>query len=401
MISPETEEKLAEYLVQRIQEANTFILEKIGETIKQISTIKPTDAYKLGQILKYGGSYEEIAKELARVSGKNVQDIYKIFEEIAKDNKAFAKQFYEYRGIDYIPYEQDLALQRQVKSIAELTAQTYLNISRTTGVGFIFKDVNGQMYFKDIKQSYNEIVDRAIMSISQGKETFQNEMRRIMKQLGNSGIVQYESGRTRRLDSAIRMNVLDGIRQLNMEITKRFGEEYGADGVEITAHKNPAPDHEDIQGRQFKNEEFEKLEQGLDAVDVKGHKYIGADRRHIAEYNCYHRTINIIVGIIEPRYSDEQLKEMQQTNTEGFMLDGKHYTMYEGTQLQRKLELAIRKKKDTQILARSSGDIELAKASELKIRQITNKYNELCRVSGLRPLKQRMAIPGYRRIKVA
>lgn len=74
--------------------------------------------------------------------------------------------------------------------------------------------------------------------------------------------------------------------------------------------------------------------------------------------------------------------------------------MYEGTQLQRKIELEIRKKKDIQILARSSGDNELVEASELKIRQLTNKYNELSRVSGLMPKKQKLSVPNYRRIAV-
>lgn len=176
-----------------------------------------------------------------------MQDIYKIFEEVAKNNKQFAKQFYKYRDIDYIPYKKDIALQNLVRSIGDITAKQYINISRTRGIGFLFKGLDGQLSFKNIQESYYEIIDRGILSISQGKEIFQTEMRRIMKQLGNNGLVMYESGRTRRLDSAVRMNILDGIRQVNNETTKRFGEEYGADGIEISTHLNPADDHVDIQ----------------------------------------------------------------------------------------------------------------------------------------------------------
>ena len=71
-----------------------------------------------------------------------------------------------------------------------------------------------------------------------------------------------------------------------------------------------------------------------------------------------------------------------------------------GEQLQRKLELQARKNKDIQILARSAGDNELAQASELKIRQLTSKYNELSRVSNLMPQKRKMSVSGYRRIKI-
>lgn len=71
-----------------------------------------------------------------------------------------------------------------------------------------------------------------------------------------------------------------------------------------------------------------------------------------------------------------------------------------GTQLQRKLELNIRKQKDIQILAKASGDKELIEESQKKITQLTHKYNELCNVSGLLPKKQRMTVSGYRRVKV-
>lgn len=53
MLSQEVEERLAEYLVNRIEETNTHILKKIGEAIKQISTLTPSQAYQIQQILKY------------------------------------------------------------------------------------------------------------------------------------------------------------------------------------------------------------------------------------------------------------------------------------------------------------------------------------------------------------
>jgi len=418
MLNHEVEEQLAERLANRIEETNTKILEKIGKAIKTISTLSPSQAYQVSQILKYGGSYEEIAKELAKVSGKNVQEIYKIFDEVAKQNKQFAKDFYKYRGIDYIPYSKDIALQNQVNAIARLTAEKYLNISNTRGIGLLFEGLDGQVSFKNMQQSYYEIIDKGILAISQGKETFQTEMRRIMKQLGNNGVVLYESGRTRRLDSAVRMNILDGIRQVNNETAKKFGEEYGADGVEISVHSNPAPDHAEIQGRQFStikpspNElsEYEKLQKYGIAKDVKGREYdlhmhlknneTAKEFRPISEYNCYHTIFTIVLGVSEPLYTDEQLKKIQEDNEKGFEFEGKHYTMYEGTQLQRRIETSIRKQKDTQILAKASGDMELVGESQRKITILTHKYNDLSKASGLLPKKVRMSVSGYRRIKV-
>ena len=400
MLNQEARERLAEYIVNKIEEQNVYIYKKIGNTIKTIGNINPSQAYQLQQILKYGGSYEQIAKEISKVSGKNIQDIYKIFDEVAKDNKEFAKQFYRYRGIDFIPYARDYALKQQVKAIADITAKTYINIASTSGIGFLFKDINGQMTFKNIQQSYYEIVDRGILAISQGKSTYQEEMRKIINDIGNNGVVLYESGRTRRLDSAVRMNILDGIRRVSMETSKRYGEQYGADGVEISVHINPAPDHADIQGRQFSKEDFERLENGQIALDYQGNKYSGYGRRHIGEYNCYHDVFNIVLGVSKPEYTDEELRKIQADNERGFEYDGKHYTMYEGTQLQRRIETEIRKQKDKQILARASGDKELTDKAQKKITQLTHKYNELCKTSGLLPKKQRMSVPNYGRVKV-
>ena len=324
MLRREIEEQLAENLVQRIEKTNTFILRKIGQAIKTISTLTVSQAYQLQQILKYGGSYDEIVKELIAISGKNIQEIYEIFEEVAKNNKQFAKQFYKYRGIRYIPYKNDIALQQQVKSIATLTANDYINIANTSIVGLIHNNI-----FKPLKNAYQDVIDEAILNIMQGKQSFYSAMRNTLKELGGNGLVQYESGRTRRLDSAIRMNILDGIRQLNNETSIRFGKEYKADGIEISVHSNPAPDHADIQGRQFSNEEYEILENGGIATDYKGNKYDGSDKRHISEYNCYHKIFAIVLGVSKPEYTDEQLKKIQEDNEIGFEFDGKHYTMYE------------------------------------------------------------------------
>lgn len=393
MLSQEVEERLAEHLTARIEEANSYILKRIGEAIKQISTLTPSQAYQIQQILKYGGTYNEIAKELARVSGKNVQDIYKIFEEVAKNNKQFAKQFYKYRGIDYIPYKKDIALQNMVKSLASITADMYRNISNTSVIGFIQDGT-----FKQLQQVYQDTIDKAILSISQGKQDFYSSMRQTLKELGGSGLVQYESGRTRRLDSAVRMNILDGMRALNNETSRRFGKEYNADGIEISVHSKPAPDHADIQGKQFSIEEYDKLENGDIATDYKGNKYDGADKRHIGEYNCYHKIFSIVLGVSKPEYTDKQLNNIRESNLSGFEFEGKHYTMYEGSQLCRRVELEIRKAKDTQILARASGDDELVLQSQGRITKLTNKYREILKASGLPSQLQRASVSGYRRV---
>lgn len=145
-------------------------------------------------------------------------------------------------------------------------------------------------------------------------------------------------------------------------------------------------------GRQFSIEEYDKLENGEIATDYQGNKYDGSDKRHIGEYNCYHKIFSIVLGVSKPEYTDKQLNDIRESNLSGFEFEGKHYTMYEGSQLQRRIELNIRRQKDTQILARASGDNELVEQSQNKIRLLTSKYNDLCKTSGLLPKKIRMQV---------
>ena len=116
--------------------------------------------------------------------------------------------------------------------------------------------------------------------------------------------------------------------------------------------------------------------------------------------NCYHYAFSIVLGASKPEHSEEELNEIVERNNKGFEIDGKHYSMYEGTQMQRNLERAIREQKDTQILAKASGNMELVGETQQKITQLTRKYRELSNVSGLPTKMERMKVSGYRRMKV-
>ena len=399
MLSEETIEKLTERIVLRVQKGNEYILKNIGENIKKIGTVIPSQAQQLAMIMKYGGSYDAILNKLAQITELNVKDIEKIFEEVAKDNYVFAKQFYEYRGIDFIPYEENVELQNQVKAFARMTINNYINLSNTSAIGFTVKDIDGKLKFKGLQETYFNAIDEAVINISQGKESFQSQMYRTLQEIGNGvKTINYESGYSRRLDSAVRMNIQGGLRDLQMNLQQQFGQEFGADGVEISVHMNPAPDHADIQGRQFTLEQFNNMQNVIDFENTDGKKY-SAIERAIGMWNCYHYIFSIVVGVNKPEYTDKQLKEISQKNKEGFELDGKHYTNYEGTQMQRGIETAIRKQKDMNILAKASGNEELLLKSQSKIDKLMNKYLELSKISKLPTKMERLNVEGYRRIK--
>ena len=402
MLNNEQEEKLVQILIDRINALNEDILTIIGNRIKQIGELTPTQVHQINQMLMYNTDIDRIIQKLAEVSGMNVNDIYSLFEYSAKTNQDFAKQFYKARGISYIPYAQNKALKEQIRAIAKITAKEYANISRTSAIGYTVKDLKGNLVFKDISSAYKDIIDKAILNAGQGKTTYQQEMRNVIKQIGQSGLktIDYESGRSVRLDSAIRQNTLEGLRTLTNQIQEQFGEEFGADGVEVSHHINSAPDHIDtVDGKQFSLN-------GDRVVNGKLYKDFNTVNnsldRQVSTLNCRHYIFSIVLGVNKPQYTDKQLEEDKKKNKQGFDFEGKHYSNYEGEQLQRLIEREIRKQKDIQILAKSSGDKELTLQAQTKITQLTTKYKQLCNVSGLpNQLKTRASVIRYKRINVA
>ena len=431
MLNNEQEEKLVQILIDRINALNEDILTIIGNRIKQIGELTPTQVHQIQQMLMYDTDINTIVQKLAEITNMNVNDIYNMFEYSAKTNQDFAKQFYKARGISYIPYVQNKALKEQIRAIAKITAKEYANISRTSAIGYTVKDLKGNLVFKDISSAYKDIIDKAILNVGQGKTTYQQEMRNAIKQIGQSGLktLDYESGRSMRLDSAIRMNTLGGLRKLNNQVQEQFGEEFDYNMIQISHHTAPAVDHStnniakgqyDIDGHQFakidilKQQILDGTEKNIKLEDIQGNRvkvngkwYYDYDyinnllSRQISTLNCRHYIFPGILGISKPLYSEEQLKKDKEDNIKGFELDGRHYTKYEASQLLRKIERTIRKDKDIQILAKSSGDKDLTLQMQTNITQLTTKYRQICKISGLpNQLKTRGSVSGYRRINI-
>lgn len=413
MINEQQIELLVERLVRRIEEANTYFLMKMGASVGKIRELTPSQAQELVQILKYGGNYEDIIKEISKYTNLNIKDIDEIFSSYAKKDQLFYEKFYKYRNIPFVEYAQNEALKRQTEALANIVKNEMYNFTRTNVLGYTIRDLKGIPQFYGLKETYNRVLDEALVNVGTGKETFDSAMARIMKDIGGSGLktIEYQSGRSMRLDSAVRMNLKSRLRELHNENQKIFGEEFGSDGVEISVHSNPAPDHALVQGRQFSTikpnkrelSEWEKLQNGEKAKDYKGIEYsLDHDNKNgyrpISEMNCYHYIFNIVLGVSEPEYNDEELQQIIDDTNKKIEFDGKKYNKYKCTQLQRKLELEIRKQKDTQIMAKASGDNKLVDESQQKITQLTRKYKKLSDISGLPTKMQRMRVSGYKRI---
>ena len=431
MLDEKLQEKLLSVFDKRFENYNTKVLEELGNVIKQFKDLTPSQAYKLGQQLKYNTTVKDLLNELSKISGLSVKDLKAILEKVAKENINFADVYYKARGLETPIYSQNKALQRLVSSVYSISGAEFKNIAKSTG--FRLLGDNGEPLLLDIDETYKYVIDKCVVAISQGKETYQQSMRSTLKQLSSSGVrkIEYESGYSRRLDSSIRQNILDSIRQVSNESQKLFGEEFGYNAIEVSHHSNSAPDHSnndiengkfDIDGHQFVKLDIlkEQIKNGMEKeitlkdidevnhrVKCKGKWYYDFDyinnnlNRPVSTMSCYHYIFSVVLGVSRPQFTDKQLEEDKKKNNDGFEFEGKHYTFYEGEQLLNKIALEIRKNKDTQIMAKSSGDDDLILSSQTKITQLTTKYRQVVKVSGLpNKLATKGWVPGYKRTSV-
>ena len=386
-------ELLLERFYNRFNQYNTKVLEKLGEAIKKFDGVSPTTAHKIAQELKYGADMDDLMAELSKLSGKSIKDIEETFDLVAEENVAFAEVYAKAKNMEFVNYKDNEQLKRLVKGIAGETNATFKNLSRSRTIGFVLKDEKGKKTFKNLKETYRDLIDEAVFNVETGVSDYQSAMRGVMNQLADSGVkvheekVGYQSGYNRRIDSSVRQNVLTGVRKVNLSIQEQVGRDFGADGVEISAHSPCAEDHLSIQGKQFSNAEFKKL--------------IASLARPIGEYNCRLFVFSIVLGVNQPSYSDKMLNQMNRESQSIIEYEGKTYTAYEATQVQRKLETAIRKQKDIQIIARASGDKDGVGMAQKNITSLTNKYNDFSKSAGLDTYKNRLTVSGYHRVSVA
>jgi hypothetical protein len=369
--------------VRRIERVNREMLSVLGKRIREIGQLSSTDAYVLANSVEMGADINKITQELAKSTEKNIQDIYPLYDEIARKNVRFAEVLYKYRDLKYVPYTENLRLQQQVKAWGDATANTFINISRTSG--FSLPDYTGNKVWYKLASGYQHAIDQAVLSTSIGMN-YSDQMYKVIKNMSASGIrtIDYPSGYSRRLDSSVRMNLEEGVRRVNQGVQDQIGEEVGSDGVEISAHALCAEDHLSCQGRQYTKEKYEELNNRLE--------------RAIGTLNCKHFAYSILFGVSSPSFSKSLLKQYKDNSLEKVKWQGKTYTRYEMTQLQRKYETAIRRQKDLQIIAKESNNKKGIEKAQQNITELTKEYKQLSNTASLRAEMERMRVASYKRV---
>ena len=359
---------------ERMQVITSQYLTAMGEHIKIIGSLLPSDVHRLTEMRRSGLNTERIQREIVKSAEISVADLNTVFRAVAESNQQFAEQWFGSSRTPRVKGAPQLStpIERSIKAQLRVTAQAFKNLSQTT-----------------IQSgAYQNAVDAAVSAVQSGVTDYTSAIRNAVREAGRDGLrVQYPSGVTRRLDTAVRQNVLDGVRSLNNDILQQLGKEYGADGIELSAHALCAEDHLPYQGRQFSDKDFEQLQNSLS--------------RPFGMWNCRHTMFPIILGVSKPVHSQEELAAYARNSQELIEIDGRTKTRYEWTQEQRRIETAIRQQKDIANLAKASGDDTLRREAQANINALQDRYAQISKAAGLAEQPQRMNVAGFRSVKTA
>ena len=348
----------------------------MGQHLRDIGRLTDTDVHRLKQLKRMNANVEAIKKKIAKAAAASIEDVERVFRAVAESNLEFANAMFAENhtpGVKVSPIKTlSSPMERILKAQLRITAQSMANLSQTT----ILSD------------GYKAAVDVAVQTVQSGLADYSSAIRKALKEASAEGLrVQYQSGHTRRLDTAIRQNVLDGVRALNQDSLNQLGKEFGADGVEISAHMLCATDHLPYQGLQFSNKEFDRIQNTLD--------------RPFGIWNCKHTIFPILLGISEPTHTREELAQYRQYSMEAVTIDDVTMSRYEWSQQQRRIETAIREQKHIANGAKAAGDPVLRRSAQANINHLQTQYAKISDAAGLNQQKERMSVAGFRNVKTA
>ena len=362
----------------RFEAINVEYITLMAKHIKELGRLTELDLHRLRQMARMGANIEKINEMIVNESNKTLDDIYKLYEDLLKNEYKNAAFLYLYRGLKQPELEKNKDLINHLNAVKKRTRDTFYNIAQTTS----------------ISDEYKKILDEMISSVQTGIADYQSVIGKQLKKAALGARVTYESGVTRRLDSSMYMNVLEGIRQLNMGVREIMGEQFGADGVELSAHALCAPDHIPVQGLQYASGGEDKYIDGI--LYLSYDEMNGNLRRHIGTWNCKHYAIPIVLGVSEPTHSREQIKKYTKNSNKKITIGGAERTKYQWSQQMRAIETKIRYAKEYRIVAKAGGDNQSVKEANQKIKKLQAKYDLICEKTGLEPKYNRMFVPNYK-----
>lgn len=329
MLSTDKIYKLAESIASDYAELNDSYYERVGEIISELRKKRRKEAEQYWMLLLFEDEVNRFVAEYMRLNKKTEKSIRSVCNKVE----------------DYVVKNSDGSRDDKLKdSISEKSRK------------FLDDIIQYEILYGDLERIVRITV------------TGQNLRSEITKFNGLS----VQRGKFRRdIETTVRSLVLWAAKQVNLGIEEKLFEKGWADGYEIDYHANPRPSHAYMGGKQFVV--------GHDRI-INGKLYESFERvaePRLNDPNCLHFKWAVKCGITPPKHSDDELEALKREDEKQYEYEGKKYTKYEVSQVQRYYENEVRKAEKVIKLAKKAGEKDIVLSEQAKIKRIGEKYRRI------------------------
>ena len=381
--SPPVLDALPEELAELYRALENTLLDEICSRLNIADQLNEVTVQDIQALRSHGIDLKSVEEAINKTTGISKQKLNSLLNDVVERNQ---KYYTEVIDLVHVTQPGTLVDAATVDAIKRQTHDTFRNL--TASMGFLV----GNMMLKPAR-AYQWALDNAEMQIQSGAISYNQAIANAVRQLANSGIkvVDYESGHRDSIDVAARRAVMTGVNQICAKYTEQAAEYLDTPYFEVSAHagardipgKSPWSSHKAWQGRVYStrsNGIYPSIYDvcGLGAVDG------------LEGANCRHWRNVWVEGVSERTYTDEQLAHID--DDLGCTFDGKTYTAYEATQMQRRVERQIIKQDRLVTAYKASGQMDECRAANAKLTRLISKYKAFSAAAGLPEQRERMKV---------
>lgn len=383
--TPELLDAFPEELAELYRALEDTLLDEICSRLKLANQLNEVTVQDIRALRSHGIDLKEIKKAIRETSSISKTKLDKLLGDVVAKNQQYYTDLID---LAHITQPETLVDAVEVSAIRAQTLDTFRNL--TASMGFL---VDAGRTMLPPAKAYQWALDSAALQLQSGAINYNQAIKTAVKELADSGlkVVNYESGHRDHVDAAVRRAVMTGVSQICAKYTEQSAEYLDTPYFEVSAHigardkPGPSPwsSHKDWQGRVYSvrtGDIYPSIYEvcGLGAVDG------------LEGANCRHRRYPWVEGVSERTYTDEQLEHIDDGH--GCTFDGKDYTAYEATQMQRRIERTVRKLKREKAAYKAAGLHEDETAVNIRLRRLNAKYKAFSAEAGLPEQPERMRV---------
>ena len=321
MLSPQDLQQVADDLLELYRELEDELLASAAEKLMQLDLQDAAAAQELAA--KLAAEAETRLGQMARQQQETLRSIFEKAADLALKQDA---PVYARAGLA-VPEQRSVALQQVIEETLQTTQATVSSLANSTPPG--------------LQDAVLRAAEAARQQLEAGTVDAPTAQREAISMLAQEGlrVTHAASGRQERLEPALRRATLSGVNQAELAAQWQLADELKTDLVETSAHigarnKGDVPEnHEMWQGRVFSRSGEHPHYPHFETITGYG---TGAG---LGGWNCRHSFAPFIEGVSRRRYSDEELARLAERKVS---YRGEEMSVYEATQVQRRLERELR-----------------------------------------------------------